>query len=187
MGLQTKSVQLHFEYFDEWTWVSNSTMNSFLNISATTLIGKEEWTIMVIFQKRRFPVVEVQLLEVHFQVSLQIPFWETQQEKVYWILQPSFLVDRASVATVVVFYNEESYALEKTLKSLSLQLSNYMLDHDLLLIGDGLEQMSTSMGAYLQKLFYPQTIPMDEDCWPLNGNTCVVNNNSDHNFWPHGK
>ena len=42
MGLQTKSVQLHFEYFDEWTWVSNSTTNSFLNISATTLIGKEE-------------------------------------------------------------------------------------------------------------------------------------------------
>ena len=39
---------------------------------------------------------------------------------------------------------------------------------------------------YLQKLFYPQTIPMDEDCWPLNGNTCVVNANSDHNFWPHG-
>ena len=138
-------------------------------------------------KKKCFPVVKVQLLEVHFQVYLQIPFWETQQEKVCWIVQPSPLVNKASVATLVVFYNEESYALEKTLKSLSLQLSNQMLDHDLLLVGDGLEQMSTSMGAYLQKLFYPQTIPMDEDCWPLNGNTCVVNANSDHNFWPHGK
>ena len=91
------------------------------------------------------------------------------------------------MATVVVFYNEEGYALEKTLKCLSLQLSNQRLHHDLLLVGDGLEQMSTSMGDYLQKLFYPQTIPMDEDCWPLNGNTCVVNANSDHNLWPHGK
>ena len=91
------------------------------------------------------------------------------------------------MATVVVFYNEEGYALEKTLKCLSLQLSNQRLHHDLLLVGDGLEQMSTSMGDYLQKLFCPQTIPMDEDCWPLNGNTCVVNANSDHNFWPHGK
>ena len=119
--------------------------------------------------------------------TLQIPFWETQQEKVCWIVQPSPLVNKASVATLVVIYNEESYTLEKTLKSLSLQLSNQKLDHDLLLVGDGLEQMSTSMGAYLQKLFYPQTIPMDEDCWPLNENTCIVNAHSDHNFWPHGR
>ena len=87
---------------------------------------------------------------------------------------------------MVVFYNEEGYALKKTLKCLSLQSSNQRLNHDLLLVGDGLEQMSTSMAACLQSLFKPQTIPIKEDDWPLNGSTCIVNAESDHS-WPHGK
>ena len=63
-------------------------------------------------------------------------------------------LNQITIATVTVFYNEESYTLESTLKSLSSQLCNEVLQHDLLLVGDGLEQMSTSMEMHLKKNFH---------------------------------
>ena len=61
-------------------------------------------------------------------------------------------IQPSKIATVTVFYNEEGYTMEKTMRCLNNQqnISNY--GQDLLMVGDGVELMSESMTEYLQKV-----------------------------------
>ena len=65
--------------------------------------------------------------------------------------------------------------MEKTLKSLDCQQRVSTLGHDLLIVGDGLQQMSSTMAQYLSKVFQGVTLPTSIDEWPGWANTCIAN------------
>ena len=80
----------------------------------------------------------------------------------------------SNIATVTVFYNEEGFTLEKTLSSLRLQqMPKEDVDHDLLLVGDGLKQMTPSMSDILEQIFDPIILPVRLQDWPCLANVCV--------------
>ena len=65
----------------------------------------------------------------------------------------------SDIATVTVFYNEEGFTLKKTLSSLRLQQLSKGVDHNLLLVGDGLKQMAPTMRDLLGQIFDPIMLP----------------------------
>ena len=90
----------------------------------------------------------------------------------------------SSIATAVVFFNEEGFAMEKTIKSLQRQHKIEKEGHDLLLVGDGMKHMTSSMGTFLQSIF-PQA-PIHLKDWPDWANICIVNRISGVN-WTQGR
>ncbi len=64
----------------------------------------------------------------------------------------------SKIATVTVFYNEDGYTMEKTIRSLNMQQDVQQYGNDLLLVGDGLQQMTSSMAEYLNKVYIPLII-----------------------------
>ena len=93
----------------------------------------------------------------------------------------------SQIATVTVFYNEDGYTMEKTLKSLDCQQSVSTLGHDLLIVGDGLQQMSSTMAQYLSKVFQGVTLPTSIDEWPGWANTCIAKIGRHIDYWRHGR
>ena len=93
----------------------------------------------------------------------------------------------ARIATVTVFYNEDGFTLENTMRCLNFQQDIDAYGQDLLLVGDGLEQMSSSMAEYLSKIFKTETIPLSFEAWPEWANTCIVKMGPDMDLWRHGR
>ena len=91
------------------------------------------------------------------------------------------------IATVTVFYNEDGFTLEKTMRCLNAQQDIGQYGHDLLLVGDGLEQMSSSMSEYLQRVFNTDSLPTTIEHWPDWANTCVVKLGPNKDYWTHGR
>ena len=91
-------------------------------------------------------------------------------------------VRSSKIATVTVFYNEDGFALDNTMKCLDLQQDIDTLGQDLLLVGDGITQMSPSMAQQLSTLFSTETLPIHIEDWPEWANTCIVTNS-----WRHGR
>ena len=90
----------------------------------------------------------------------------------------------SSIATAVVFFNEEGFAMEKTIKSLERQQKIEEEGQDLLLVGDGMKHMTSSMATFLKSIF-PQA-PIHLKDWPDWANTCIVNSISRVN-WTQGR
>ena len=93
----------------------------------------------------------------------------------------------SDIATVTVFYNEEGFTLQKTMSSLRLQQLSKGVEHNLLLVGDGLEQMASTMADILGQIFDPITLPITVEEWPSWANVCVVNLPCSKTFWPCGR
>ena len=90
----------------------------------------------------------------------------------------------SSIATAVVFFNEEGFAMEKTIKSLQRQQKIEKEGQDLLLVGDGMKHMTSSMATFLQSIFPQAPVHLKE--WPDWANTCIVNSIS-RVIWTQGR
>merc|ERR1712223_1728797 len=73
------------------------------------------------------------------------------------------------------------------MNNLSLQQDMAKFGHDILLVGDGLEQMSLSMAKYLNQIFNPVSLPTENEDWPDWANTCILNMAPNNLYWPNGK